>query len=237
MGADRGSPPCFAPGLGRLHHRRKFARINSPFKGWKFTAECIEPGRLADHVTVSNLLNPAGPASVPIGHDPSAFSRRLVKVEQIPSARPLRVLEHAAESSDCSQGRCETPAIVAKLLAHPGPGNDQRRTHPHISPPLAGRMRDDRVRSAVMAGVARFVPWIDPIQAVIGTVGFDVESSDWSFVGHRGFTVLRKDTAGGQAGWKDLGFLMCRPRPAPWRWRRQCPDRYPIDAASASRSA
>jgi hypothetical protein len=117
---------------------------------------------------------------VHVSYDPATFACRHVEAEVWPGVRAPRVLKDAAPRAHSSQRRGETSAIVALDLADSGELHGERLAEPHLSPALAGRMRDNRVRSCVQPGVACLVPRVHAVQAEVVTVGLHEKRAHFS---------------------------------------------------------
>jgi hypothetical protein len=61
----------------------------------------------------------------------------------------------------------KAPAVIAFDFPYAGLLDGQWLSGPELPPSLAGRMSYNRIWAGVETGVFRFIPRIDPIQAVV----------------------------------------------------------------------
>jgi hypothetical protein len=100
-------------------------------------------------MSVVALFDAASPAKPVTRSDPTAESRRRDQLMGTPCMRSLWMLKNAAVKPYRSDRGSEATVIIANSYASPTP------------PALAGRMRDDRVRTSVQPSITLLVPWID----------------------------------------------------------------------------
>jgi hypothetical protein len=84
------------------------------------------------------------------------------------------MLEHAAPPTHGRDRRRKTTAVVPLHAAH----LHGRPAVPVAAPPLARRMRDDRMRPRVRARVALFIPRVDIVETRIHAGRLDEERRD-----------------------------------------------------------
>lgn len=138
----------------RQSDRVKPLLSRSPDQGWQIDADRIEPRLFAREVPVMALLNMAGPSGVEVGGYPTTFTGRPIEVESGPCMAVGRVLQHAAPSAHGGKRGSKAAIVIPELVLMRLAGT----AVPEAAPALAGRVRHDRMRAGVGAGVARFVP-------------------------------------------------------------------------------
>jgi hypothetical protein len=84
------------------------------------------------------------------------------------------MLQDAAIPAHSVQRSGKAPCVVAFDLADAGARNVHRTTCPHLAPSLTRRVRDDRMRARILAGVPRLVPRVYAVQSVVCAAGLDV---------------------------------------------------------------
>jgi hypothetical protein len=84
-----------------------------------------------------------------------------------------RVLEHATPTANSGQGSGETTAVVADSMAIP-----RLIDRCHLTPSIAGRVRDNTERACILPRIAPLVPRVNIRQAEIYSIGFDKERGD-----------------------------------------------------------
>lgn len=103
---------------------------------------------------------------------PAAAPVRLWQIKGSPRVRIGRMLEHPSPSTHRRKRRRKTPAIVASLMAPP------RLYQPgQAAPPGTRRVRDDRPRAWIQAGIPCLIPQINPRVIGIDPFWVDVERS------------------------------------------------------------
>ena len=73
----------------------------------------------------------------------------------------------AIDGVDGSERSGKAPTVGALLLSHASSLHRERLAEPHLTPPLARRVRHHRQRTSIGASVARFRPRIDVGQSVV----------------------------------------------------------------------
>lgn len=104
---------------------------------------------------------------------PSAVTGRSWQAERFPGPRIRRVLDDTTKVADLAESRFEASVVVAEDAA----GRVSRRATgvPLLGPPLARRMRHDRMRASVQPRVALLVSRINVGEAVVHPAFLDVE--------------------------------------------------------------
>lgn len=157
----------------RHQRERTSVRHRAPLQRWKFVCPMhVEPCGLLRWVTVSPLLDVAGPAATHTAL-PSTRPRRARQAERGPRIAVCRVLQHPPPRPHGPESRLEAPAIVASLV--PPPRFDEPS---ETAPSRAWGMSHDRVRPVVAACITLLVPRIDAIETVVRTALLDVECGD-----------------------------------------------------------
>lgn len=87
------------------------------------------------------------------------------------------MLKHPTPAPHGGKRRGEAATVVTLLSTN----SRARPPAPVAAPPLAGRVRDDGVRSRVQPGVTCSVPWVYAWQAKIAAAHGDVECGDHGF--------------------------------------------------------
>ena len=124
-----------------------------------------------------SLIDAARPATLEIGGNPPASTGRLVEAEVRPGVRTFRVFKDAAPAPHRGQRGGKASAIVALHLADTGQLDMERLTGPELPPPLARRMRDNRVRPGIEPRVAVLVPRVESRTTEVATAFGDVEGA------------------------------------------------------------
>jgi hypothetical protein len=124
------------------------------------------------------LLYTAGPSTKEVGHYPAAGAIGSIKIEVRPGQTSPRVFDYTAELTRGCESCFKATSIVSKLLALAGELYGQWLTEPHFPPTLAWRMRYDRPRAIVFPRIAFFIPRVDAIESIVGTVLLNVEGRD-----------------------------------------------------------
>lgn len=173
-----------APRHDRLH---VFVGHVSPTQRGELDAARVEPRPFLRRVPVPRLLDVAGPSVVPVepvSASPTAARWWGQEPVRWPRVRVSRVLEDAAPLADRGERGSEGAAVVAPHI--PVSSLDESRER---APSSAWRVRNDRVRAGVEAGVTGLVPDVDVGEARVGSARVDVQSGD-----HRA-SLLASDAA------------------------------------------
>lgn len=130
-----------------------------------------QPRPLACAVAISGLPDFRHPIAVdrPLPITGDRFGD-LVKLE---SSRLCGMLKNPAKGAHSGQGSGKAAVIVIDLIA-PALVIDGRK----LVPPIAGRMRHDRMRAGIGSSIALDVPRVYIRQAEVNSIGFDKESGD-----------------------------------------------------------
>lgn len=132
----------------------------------RIVAAVVEPSRFSRSVSIGALPYLTNPSAIDASLPADAGGRG--KSVRRPCSGFCRVFQHAAESAHGFKCSGKTPSVVPwpVLLAAPPLVIDRRKRAPH----LAGRVRNNRPRPTVFAGVALFRPSVNFRQSCIASV-------------------------------------------------------------------
>src|SRR5690606_25884687 len=113
---------------GGIKTRLAFA----PVQFRKVAADRVKPCWLTGIMTITPLLDTAGPAAVKISNDPSAFTGRIVQTEMRPRMGLLGMLDNAAPSTDSSESGGKAAPVIALHLADTSAFDPERLPGPQL---------------------------------------------------------------------------------------------------------
>jgi hypothetical protein len=131
-----------------------------------------QPSVLAGLVTVGALADFGNPIMRKRNPSTGPFAANRLSQSEIlfvPCIAISRMLKNSAKVQNAWQSFTECPAIVADLVAVAGLIDLGER----LAPASAGRVRHDRVRTFVLAGVSRLVPRVNARKPEVGAGRLD----------------------------------------------------------------